>query len=303
MLRPGRKKSVALQCYMLLLLPITGFLVFNAYPLLWCLWRSFYRTDCFSSVGKFIGTENFAAIFTKDFTYWKSWLNTIVFAAVKVPLELICAMLTAAVMNKKITSCAFFRSVCCLPSVVSAVVAGLIFSNMFGYFGAVNGFLNYLGIMPVQWFETAVGAYAVLIFAAIWNTFGLNIMCCLAAFASIPEEICATAKIDGATGAKLFFYVTLPMSAHMLCTIVFLNLIDALALNELVISLTGGAPGGRTLSVMAYMTTTFLPGFSCPGAESVGYGYAMSICTTFIFAALALIYFAVLKRAAKKERW
>ena len=87
MLGLGKKKTVTLQCYMMLLLPIIGFLVFNAYPLLWCFRRSFFRTDCFSTDGRFVGLENFAALFTKDFTYWKSWLNTIIFMVIKIPAD------------------------------------------------------------------------------------------------------------------------------------------------------------------------------------------------------------------------
>ena len=60
--------------------------------------------------------------------------------------------------------------------------------------------------------------------------------------------------------------------------------------NEYIISFTNGAPGGQTRSVMSYLTTKFVPGFTTNSEPPIGYGCALSLVTTVLFASISIVY-------------
>ena len=287
------KQSNAIQCYILLALPIIGFLVFTIYPILWTFRWSFFYYNQVPSQTRFIGLDNFITMFTKDFTYWKCWGNTLLFALCKIPVEIPLAMILALILNTKIRGSNFFRSVYYLPNVISVAIIGLIFSNIFGFFGIINETAMKIGILSenINWFETKAGAYAVLVIASVWNSFGVNTMYLLAALTNVPEEIYESAALDGASRATTFFKITLPMIAPVFQTILLLSIVGTLGVNDLILVLTGGAPGGQTFTVMSYLTKKFVPGFADNTSSlALGYGCAMSVCTTILFAVIALLY-------------
>ncbi len=288
------KRSMTLQCYLLLALPIIGFLVFTIYPILWTFRWSFFYYNQVPSQTRFIGLDNFITMFTQDFTYLKAWGNTLLFAVCKIPLEISLAVLLAVILNTKIKGSNFFRTIYYLPNVISMAIIGLIFSNIFQHFGIVNETLIKLGIteQAVGWFDTKIGAYFVLVIASTWNSFGINTMYVLAALTNVPDDVYEAAAIDGASRLQTFFKITLPLILPTFQTILLLSIIGTLGINDLILVLTGGAPGGKTMTVMAYLTKKFVPGFTTDTVANLplGYGCAMSLCTTIIFAVIAILY-------------
>ena len=159
-------RSEAFQCYMYLILPIIGFLVLSVYPILWSMKWSLYLYDMTPSTTKFIGLTNFIRMFTEDFTYWRMWGNTILFALLKIPFETVFTLLIALILsNNLIRGKSFFRTMYFMPTVIGSVIVGLVFSNMFSYFGVVNECLTKLGMIsePVDWLSSRAGAYFMLV--------------------------------------------------------------------------------------------------------------------------------------------
>lgn len=283
---------MAVQCYIMIALPIIGFIVFSVYPILWTFRWSLFSYNGAAADARFIGLENFTTIFTKDFTYWRMWGNTILFAVCKMPVEITLAMLLALLLNQKLKLSGFFRSVYYLPSVVSVAVIGLIFSNMFSYFGVINAILQRFGVIEenIDWFASTGTAFSVIVTASIWNTFGVNVMYLLAALVNVPTDIYESATLDGAKPMRKFFSITLPMIAPVFQTIILLSLIGTLGANDIVLTLTGGAPAGTTNTVMSYVTNKFVPGFTADAKPALGYGCSMSFMTTLILSFIALCY-------------
>lgn len=287
-----KKTSIALQSYLMLLLPIIGFCAFSVYPIIWTFKWSLYSYSGIPSKAIFIGFENFKNILTTDFTYWKMWINTLIFAICKIPFEMIIAMFTALLLSKKLKAKGLFRSIYFLPNVISIAVIGLIFSNMFSPFGFINTSLVKMGLISegFDWYSTKASAITVLVIASIWNTFGVNVMYFMAALSNVSEDVYEAATVDGAGRITTFFKITLPLIAPVMQTILLLSLIGTLGVNELILVLTGGAPGGETFSVMSYVTRKFVPGFATDTVLPLGYGCAMSLLTTIILTAIAIAY-------------
>lgn len=283
-------KNDVIQCYILLALPLIGLFVLQLYPMLWAMGKAFCFYDGIDVNTKWTGLENFRQIFY-DKTYWNSWLVTFKFALYKLPIEIPLALAVATLLNTKIKNKGFFRAVFYMPSMISVVIIGLIFSNLFGTFGFINAWLVKWGLIKsgFNWFGNEHSAMMVLIIGSIWNTFGVNVIYFVAAFANVPKELYESAEIDGATGIVKFFKITLPMIAPVLQTILLLSINGTLHTNEYIIALTGGAPGGRTYTVMSYLVTKFAPGFA-DSVVNIGYGCALSIITAVFMGAIAIIY-------------
>ena len=185
-----------------------------------------------------------------------------------------------------------------LPHLIGTAIVGLIFSNMFGTFGIINGVLLKHGVISeaVQWFGHKGTAMVILVLASTWQSIGINILYILSALTNVPGEVYEAARIDGANGIREFFSITLPLIAPVFQRILLLALVGTLATGELMIVLTNGAPANSTLTVMAYLTKTFLPGFAESTTPEIGYGCAMSAVTTILFAVIGVTFNKVTSR-------
>lgn len=295
--KPQYRKDETLWCYLMIAMQIIGFLALTAYPIYWAARFAWYYYDGVASHMRFVGWENFATLFTRDSVYWKTWLVTFKFAAIKLPIELPFAMAVALILNKKIKGSNLFRALFYMPHIISVAIVGLIFTNMFDYFGVINAFLTTWGATAqgVGWFSSPNLALFVLAVASSWSTFGVNMIYFLAALQNVPEELYESAKLDGASRFVTFFKITLPMMAPVLQTVLLLAINGTLHANELVLVTTGGAPGGETFTVMSYIVSKFVPGFA-QGSVNIGYGCATALVTSVFFCVIALCYSKLSKK-------
>lgn len=279
-------------CYLMISTLLIGFLVLSVYPILWTFRWSFFQYNGIPSETKMIGMKNFATLFSTDRTYWAAWGNTLLFMVIKIPIEIGLALILALILSQKMRGSNFFRSLYYLPNIISVVIVGLIVSNLFNYFGMINDLLLKMGVIEsrMDWFATKSAAMAMLVMGSVWQSFGLQTMYLIAALTNVPEELYECACIDGANGFVKFFKVTLPMIAPIFKIIVLLAIIGTLSANEYILVTTNGGPAGQTATVMTYLTKQFVPGFMQKTTPDLGYGCAMSIITTIIFAVIAALY-------------
>ncbi len=294
-LKSGKIKDYA-GWYAMFAIPLIGFFVFNLYPILWSIHKAFYFYDGSLTGMRFTGLENFRALF-RDTSYWTAWLGTLKYVVLKIPFEMILAMSLALLLNKGLKGSGFFRSIYYLPNVISIAIIGVVFMNMFDFFGFINGVLTKIGIIaqPINWFEKEWSSWVVIILSSIWNTFGINVMYFLAALANVPADVYEAATIDGASKTTVFFKITLPLMGRVLQTIFLLSINGSMLVNDLILVTTNGAPGGKTYSIMAYVTSKFVPGFADAGVN-IGYGAAAGTMMAIIMASVAFIYLKLSKK-------
>lgn len=292
-----KNKSKYLQGYLMISPQIIGFFVFTLYPLVWAISKAFYYYDGSLLGLRYVGIENFTRLFASDSTYWHTWITTIKFSILKMPIELTLAMLLAIILSKKIKGKGFFRAVFYLPNIISVAIVGLIITSMFDYFGFINAWLMRFGIISeeIDWFSSEHTAMFALVSGSIWCTFGINTLYFITALANVPNEVYESAKIDGASPMKTFFKITIPLTMPVVGTIVLLSLNGTLHTSDYILVTTNGAPAGKTFTVMPYIVSKFVPGFA-NGAVNIGYGCAMSVVTSIIMILIALIYTRINKK-------
>lgn len=282
-----RKDST--QAVLMLSPMLIGFILFTYVPIIYILRYAFYESNGFNET--FIGIENFIRVFTRDKSYWSSLLNTIILTFGKLAVEIPLALFLAVLLNKGRKGTGFFRTALFMPTVISAAIAGLIFSLMFASFnGMVNGILQDVGFIerPISWFSSKGTALFVIGFASVWNNFGINMVFFLMALQSVPVELYECANLDGVNTFQRFFKITLPMIGPTFQVVLLNAIVGSLKMADLILSTTNGQPGGKTEVVMTYVFKYFF-GYDARAVE-VGYASSMALVTAVVLALIALIY-------------
>lgn len=278
------------QAFLMILPFLLGFILFSYVPIIYILRYAFTDFDGFS-VANWTGLHNLKRVFTNDPDFWTSLVNTVTLSFCKLVVEIPLALLLAVLLNQKLRGIGFFRVTLFMPAVISSAIIGLIFSLMFASFnGMINTILQSLNLIarPINWFSTKRNAMLVLGIASVWQNYGINMMFFLMALQSIPQEIYECAELDGATGLRKFFGITLPMIAPIFESVLLMAIIGSLKVCDLVISLTDGQPGGQTEVVMTYIYKFF---FGNSGRNvAIGYASAMSLVTAAFLGLVTVLY-------------
>ena len=278
------------QAFLMILPFLIGFVLFSYVPILYIIRYAFTDYNGYSAPN-FTGLHNFVRIFTAEPDFWMSIANTFILSFCKLLVEIPLALLLAILLNKKLKGIGFFRVTLFMPAVISAAIIGLIFSLLFASFnGTVNTMLQNVGLIrrPINWFGTKGSAMLVLGIASVWQNYGINMMFFLMALQSIPQEINECAELDGATGIRKFFRITLPMIMPIFESVLLMAIIGSMKVCDLVISLTNGQPGGSTEVVMTFIYKYF---FGNSGRNiQIGYASAMSAVTAVILGIVTIVY-------------
>ena len=170
---------------------------------------------------------------------------------------------------------------------------GLVFYLLFNvYNGEINRYLLALHLIesPVNWLgpDHAMGT---LILVAVWGALGNYMVYFIAGLQQIPKETLESATIDGASGWKQLWYITIPMMGPILKIILMLAIANAFNDMSTVLVLTEGGPYNATMVMTLYAYQFFFPvSASSVTMPQYGYGAAVSFVTACIAACVTLVY-------------
>ena len=217
--RVGASRRENTVAYLFLLPWLVGLLAITIGPMIASLYLSFTDYNLLTSPS-WIGFENYREML-QDARLWRSFKVTVKYVVFSVPPLLAFALLIALVLNRGMRGLAFYRSVLYLPSMLGGSVAvAILWRQVFGTTGIVNQLLAQFGIQGQGWISNPQYALWTIILLNIW-TFGSPMIIFLAGLRQIPEMYYDSAKVDGASGLRQFFSITLPL----LTPIIFFNLI------------------------------------------------------------------------------
>lgn len=216
-------KFVKENAGILFILPwIIGMLIFKLYPFATSLYYSFTNYNLMDPA-KFIGLDNYTKLL-KDDLFVKSLKITFKYSLMTVPLKLIFALFIAYILNFKLKFVNAFRTAYYIPSILGGSVAiAVLWRFLFSDTGFINLFLSKFGIIGPAWLGDPKVALFTLSILRVWQ-FGSAMVIFLAALKGVPEELYEAASIDGATRARQFFSVTMPM----ITPVIFYNFVTQL---------------------------------------------------------------------------
>ena len=145
---------------------------------------------------------------------------------------------------------------------------------------------------PPQWLGQATLAKLSIIAVQAWRILPFATVIFLAGLSSIPAEVEDAARIDGATGLRKFWYVTLPLQLPIAAVALLFGIVFTATDMTVVYVLTNGGPFNSTqvLTTWAYQTGIV--------SSSLGQGAAVSL---YLLPVLALVAILMLRFARKVE--
>ena len=165
------------------------------------------------------------------------------------------------------------------PYVIAEVITGVVWSLLLQPNGLAEGVLTAIGLGALYqpWLADASSVLIAMFFIISWKYFGFHMILLLAGLQGIPQELEEAAAIDGASRAQTIRYVILPLLGPTLRVSIFLSMIGALQLFDLIWVTTGGGPVNASNTMATYM---FDWGFK---RSQMGYGSAVAVIL-FVFA-------------------
>lgn len=267
---------------------IIGLIVLNFYPVINTLWQSFCKTGDFGKGNIFIGFENYAKVFSSS-EVWHSLWNTIKYALIEVPFGVVIALILAVFLNKKLKGTSLFRTIFFLPMVCAPAAVAMVWKWLYNQqFGLLN---NVLGT-NVAWISDPAIAWISIGIIGVWSVIGYNMVLFISGLQEIPGDYYEAAEIDGATGIRQFFHITVPLLSPTTFFIVQTRIIGALTIFDLmfmVMDKTNLALQNTQSIVYLFYDYAFTQG-------NKGYGATIVI---FLVIFIMIVTF-ILQRAEKK---
>ena len=208
--------------FLFVLLWLVGFSVFRLYPFISSLIYSFSDFNLFKGISEW-GLMNYQEIFANK-KIMSSLGITFSYAFVTVPLKLAFALFIAYILNYKIKGVGLFRTAYYIPSILGGSVAiAVLWKALFRDEGLINAVIRAFGGEGVNWLAEPDYALFIISLLRVWQ-FGSAMVLFLAALKGVSVELYEAATIDGASKARQFFSITLPL----ITPVVFYNLVTQL---------------------------------------------------------------------------
>jgi multiple sugar transport system permease protein len=205
------------------------FLLFFILPLGYALGISLFA-DRLVGGTVFVGSQNYLQAL-QDSSFWEGIRRMLLFMVVQVPVMLCLALIFALILDSGVAKLrtlfrlGFFLPYA-IPSVVSALLWGYLYSPNFGPFAQIASSLH----LPAPGFLTDSGMLASIGNIVTWQWTGYNMIILYAALQAIPSELYEAALVDGATGWKVARYIKIPLIAPALVLTCVFSIIGSLQL-------------------------------------------------------------------------
>jgi len=261
------------------------YLTFVLFPVVQAAYYSLYKWNGLQPLTDFIGLKNYVTAVTSE-TFTTAVGNNLLIIVLSLAIQIPFSLSLAVMLNRRFPGRAVFRLIFFLPYVLSEAITGIVFSLMLQPGAFVDSGLDRVGLggLIQEWLGDP-GFVMITLFVIIsWKYFGFHMVLLLAGLQGIPHEIEEAALIDGAGRWQAFRFVTLPLLGPTLRVSVFLSMIGALQLFDMIWVMTAGGPLNASNTMAIAM---FKAGFK---STQMGYGSALAVIIFLFGLVLALAY-------------
>ena len=287
-LRRGLRRNTA--GYLFLLPWLIGFFGLTLGPALASLYLSFTDYDLLTSP-HWVGLKNYEYAFASDQRFWNALRVTFSYVLWAVPLRLAAALGLAMVLDRSVRGVGFYRAAFYLPSLLGASVAiAVLWRQIFGAEGLVNQMLALVGIHGPAWIAHPDYALSTLVVLAVWQ-FGSPMIIFLAGLRQIPQDLYEAASMDGASGWRQFWKITLPLLAPVIFFNLVLQTIDGFKAFTQAFIVSGGT-GGPIDSTLFYSLFLYIEAFA---NFRMGYASALAWILLVIISIFTAVAFGTSK--------
>jgi len=254
-------------------------------PFGWAIYLSLTDATGGSLTGSFVGFDNFVNAW-HDANFQKALRNTLIFTFASQAIVLVCAAILSHYLIRNFRGKWLIRLLIILPWAAPVALSTIGWLWIFdSAFSVINWTLGHgLGLVdadnPPQWLGRPNLALWAIIIVHAWRILPFALVIFIAGLASIPTEVEDAARIDGATGIKKLFYVTLPLQLPIALVALLFGIVFTAADLTVVFILTNGGPFNSTQMLT---TWSFQIGIN---SGSLGEGAAISL---YLFPLLVVV--------------
>lgn len=272
---------------------ILVYIVFNLIPLFTTIFYSFYEyyRSGLDIIGpKFIGLENYIAMF-KNSDIWMYAGNTLIMWILGfVPQILVSLLLGAWFSNPslRLKGQRFFKTVIYLPNLIMASAFAMLFFTLFSEGGPVNDILVTIGILdrPYKFLDNMWSTRGLVALMNFLMWFGNTTILLMAGMMGIDTSLFEAAEVDGANSTQVFFRITLPLLRPILVYVMITSLIGGLQMFDVPQILTNatGNPMRSTMTFIMYLNKHLY-------SKNFGIGGALSVILFIITGILSMLVY------------
>jgi len=241
----------------------------------------------------FVWFDNYVAVLS-DGQFWSAVERTVIFSVIAVAAIVILALLVALLLNEQFPGRRVLTALLLIPWAIPYVANALMWKWIYdSNYGALNGILYQLGFISsyMVWLGDADKTLALIANAFVWKEVPLAAILLLVGLKTIPADLYAAARVDGANAVKRFLHVTLPALGPSFALVLIYETMMAIRHFDLFFILTEGGPGDAS-SVVAWRiyVETF---------RNLSFGIGAAMSYILALATLALSY-AVIRALAQR---
>jgi raffinose/stachyose/melibiose transport system permease protein len=280
-IRRGRWLTIAL----FLLPALVLYAVFVLVPIVQAAHFSVYKWNGLGPLVDFIGLKNYQVALASD-SFRAAVSNNLLIIFLSLVIQIPFSLALAVLLAQRFRGRAIFRLLFFLPYVLSEAVTGIVFRQLLQPGSLVDSLMTTAGLghLIQDWMGDTNIVMFVLFVIISWKYFGFHMIIMLAGLQGIPHEIHEAARIDGGDRRQVFRYITLPLLGPTIRISIFLSMIGALQLFDMVWVMTGGGPLNASTTMAVNM---FKAGFA---SHQMGYGSALAVILFLCALVVALLY-------------
>jgi len=285
----SKRLLLRLAGYTFVLPYLVLFVAFVVLPLVFGLVLSLMQWEMLSPLPpRLIGLGNYGEAM-RDAYFWKAFRATFLFVIMAVPLTVILALTISVALSGLRRRQAIYRAAFILPMMINISVAGILWRWFYhADFGVFNAYLSKMGIR-IPWTIDAHWAMPSVVLMTLWWTVGGPAIVLLAGLEQIPEQYYEAASIDGATGWRRFWHITLPLLRPVLLFVIVMNVIGSFQVFGQTFLITRGGPELSTRVLVQYVYETAFNHYR------MGYGAAMSWLLFVVIAVFSITQFRIMR--------
>lgn len=267
------------------------------YPVLSSIYFSFTNKNLLRAVYDFVAFDNFQSLISSP-QYWEAFFVSIKWTVGSIIGQLGLGFLAALALERVPRLSGVFRTLLIIPWAFPAIIIAFswkwILNDVYGF---LPNLLSQLGLTEknASFLSNPDTIFWVVIAINVWFGTPLFMVNILAALKTIPKDQQEAARVDGATGAQRFWFITMPHIKKVVGLLVILRVIWVFNNFELLFLLTGGGPAGltTTIPIFAYRTGW--------GLRELGMASAVTILLLLFLLAIAAFAFKLMNKWERED--
>jgi multiple sugar transport system permease protein len=283
--RPGKgKRPDDTRLALLFILPaLIGFVAFMVWPTVQGIYLSFTKFNLLTPP-QFIGLDNYVRM-VGDPVFWNAMGVTGYYVVVNIGVQTVVALLIA-VMMQRLTKKTWLRAIVLTPYLVSNVVAALIFLWILdNQLGIGNQVLDALGVGKLPFLTSDALVIPTIALINVWKYVGYTALLIFAGLQTIPETVYEAARMDGASEARMFRSITVPLLRPILALVLIITVVGSFQVFDTVAVATRGGPVDASRVIQFYIYDVAF------GRFQFGYASAMSVALLVVLLVVTAIQY------------